>query len=43
MGEPLLFPWFDDILESCRKYNLALNLTTNGTFPGLGAEGWGWK
>jgi MoaA/NifB/PqqE/SkfB family radical SAM enzyme len=43
MGEPLLYPWFDDILESCRKYGLALNLTTNGTFPGLGVEGWGWK
>lgn len=33
MGEPLLYPHFDRILELCRELNLKLNLTTNGTFP----------
>lgn len=33
MGEPLLYPYFDDILSLCHELNLSLNLTTNGTFP----------
>jgi len=33
MGEPLLYPYFDDILSLCNELDLTLNLTTNGTFP----------
>jgi MoaA/NifB/PqqE/SkfB family radical SAM enzyme len=33
MGEPLLYPYFDDILSLCNELGLTLNLTTNGTFP----------
>jgi glycosyltransferase involved in cell wall biosynthesis/MoaA/NifB/PqqE/SkfB family radical SAM enzyme len=40
MGEPLLYDHFEDILTMCSKYNVKLNLTTNGTFPRLGAESW---
>ncbi|MGN1213009.1 MAG: radical SAM protein, partial [Christensenellales bacterium] len=31
MGEPLLHPNLDDILKIAEKYNLNVNLTTNGT------------
>ncbi len=40
MGEPLLYPEFEEIIELCKKYNIKLNLTTNGSFPRKGAEGW---
>ncbi len=40
MGEPLLYEQFDDILSLCAEHNVQLNLTTNGTFPRLGAEAW---
>ena len=40
MGEPLLYRNFEDILTLCSQYDVRLNLTTNGTFPGLGAKGW---
>jgi glycosyltransferase involved in cell wall biosynthesis/MoaA/NifB/PqqE/SkfB family radical SAM enzyme len=40
MGEPLLYEDFDQILEICARYGVALNLTTNGTFPGRGARAW---
>jgi glycosyltransferase involved in cell wall biosynthesis/MoaA/NifB/PqqE/SkfB family radical SAM enzyme len=40
MGEPLLYEHFEGILELCRRYGIKLNLTTNGTFPGLGATKW---
>ena len=40
MGEPLLYEHFEDILELCRRYGVMLNLTTNGTFPRLGAWAW---
>jgi radical SAM protein with 4Fe4S-binding SPASM domain len=30
-GEPLLHPDFKDILGICNEYNLAVNITTNGT------------
>lgn len=40
MGEPLLYPDFDAILELCREFGVRLNLTTNGTFPRRGAEEW---
>ena len=32
MGEPLLHPEFDDILESINNTNIEVNLTTNGIF-----------
>ena len=40
MGEPLLYPEFEEIIELCKKYNIKLNLTTNGSFPRKGAEKW---
>jgi len=40
MGEPLLYDHFEDILELCRSHGVKLNLTTNGTFPRLGAHAW---
>lgn len=41
MGEPLLYPEFDGLLDLCRRFGVKLNLTTNGTFPGRGARDWG--
>ncbi|PIR01047.1 MAG: radical SAM protein [Nitrospinae bacterium CG11_big_fil_rev_8_21_14_0_20_45_15] len=40
MGEPLLYDRFEDIIDLCRRYDVKLNLTTNGTFPRLGAKSW---
>ena len=40
MGEPLLYERFEDILTLCCEYGVKLNLTTNGTFPRLGARAW---
>ena len=40
MGEPLLYSHFSEIIDLCREYSIKLNLTTNGTWPGLGAEKW---
>jgi len=40
MGEPLLYEHFEEIIAICREYNVRLNLTTNGTFPRLGARRW---
>lgn len=40
MGEPLLYDRFEDILALCREQGVKLNLTTNGTFPRLGAHAW---
>jgi MoaA/NifB/PqqE/SkfB family radical SAM enzyme len=40
MGEPLLYPHFERILELCSYHDVKLNLTTNGTFPRFGAEAW---
>lgn len=40
MGEPLLYKSFFDLLKLVKKNNLKMNLTTNGTFPKLGAEEW---
>lgn len=40
MGEPLLYEHFERILELCQRYGVLLNLTTNGTFPRLGATAW---
>jgi glycosyltransferase involved in cell wall biosynthesis/pyruvate-formate lyase-activating enzyme len=40
MGEPLLYEHFERIIEVCRANGVKLNLTTNGTFPRLGARAW---
>lgn len=40
MGEPLLYEHFDGILGLCEQYEIKLNLTTNGTFPHIGARAW---
>ena len=40
MGEPLLYPDFEKIIDLVKKYNLNLNLTTNGTFPKYGVKEW---
>ena len=40
MGEPLLYEHFEGILELCVRHDVKLNLTTNGTFPRLGAQAW---
>ena len=43
MGEPLLYDHFEEILALCRTHAVKLNLTTNGTFPRLGARAWAEK
>lgn len=43
MGEPLLYEDFESIIELCMRHGLFMNLTTNGTFPRLGAEAWARK
>jgi len=40
MGEPLLYEHFQSILKLCAKYAIQLNLTTNGSFPRIGARAW---
>jgi len=40
MGEPLLYKRFEDIIALCRETGVKLNLTTNGSFPRLGAKAW---
>lgn len=40
MGEPLLYKDFDSIIDLCYEQKVLLNLTTNGTFPGIGARAW---
>jgi MoaA/NifB/PqqE/SkfB family radical SAM enzyme len=40
MGEPLLYKHMNEIIEMCNEYGIKLNLTTNGTFPILGARAW---
>lgn len=40
MGEPLLYEHFEGILALCHRHDVKLNLTTNGTFPRLGASAW---
>ena len=40
MGEPLLYEHFEEIVALCSEYGVRLNLTTNGTFPRLGARAW---
>lgn len=38
MGEPLMFKDFPKIIDICKKYNVKMNLTTNGTFLGRGVH-----
>ena len=40
MGEPLIYPHFEEIIQLCHEYKLKLNLTTNGTFPRKSPEEW---
>lgn len=40
MGEPLLYKDFERFLYLCKNYKVKLNLTTNGSFPRLGAKKW---
>ena len=39
MGEPLLYSHFEELVNLCKKNNVKMNLTTNGTFP-KGVEFW---
>jgi MoaA/NifB/PqqE/SkfB family radical SAM enzyme len=43
MGEPLLYDDFEKIIDVCHRYGVKMNLTTNGTFPRLGATEWAQK
>lgn len=40
MGEPLVYKHMLRIIALCREYGVKMNLTTNGTFPKLGAARW---
>ncbi len=40
LGEPLLWDGLDALLEACERNRLSVNVTTSGTFPGRGPEGW---
>jgi MoaA/NifB/PqqE/SkfB family radical SAM enzyme len=40
MGEPLLYKHFETIIDLCNKYNIKLNLTTNGSFPDKSTKEW---
>jgi glycosyltransferase involved in cell wall biosynthesis/MoaA/NifB/PqqE/SkfB family radical SAM enzyme len=40
MGEPLLYPNFDRLLELADRTRVRVNLTTNGTFPLGGVDRW---
>jgi MoaA/NifB/PqqE/SkfB family radical SAM enzyme len=40
-GEPLLWGGLDALLEACGRTGLTVNVTTGGTFPGRGPDGWG--
>ena len=39
-GEPLLWPGFAALASLCEERGVLLNVTTNGTFPRLGAGAW---
>jgi MoaA/NifB/PqqE/SkfB family radical SAM enzyme len=39
-GEPLLWPGFAALASLCEERGVLLNVTTNGTFPRLGARSW---
>ena len=35
MGEPLLYSNFGNLLQLCRSLGIPMNITTNGSFPGM--------
>jgi MoaA/NifB/PqqE/SkfB family radical SAM enzyme len=39
-GEPLLWDGLPGLAEACGARGISLNVTTNGSFPGRGAEEW---
>ena len=41
MGEPLLYRDFERIIDLVKKFDLKMNLTTNGTFPRRNVKEWG--
>jgi glycosyltransferase involved in cell wall biosynthesis/MoaA/NifB/PqqE/SkfB family radical SAM enzyme len=40
MGEPLMYPQFEKLVELIRQLGLTLNLTTNGSFPRASVAQW---
>ena len=40
MGEPLLYKHIDLFFDLAKKYNIKINLTTNGTFPKKTVQEW---
>jgi|GEM_PF-576737 len=38
MGEPLIYKYFNRIVELCYQYDIKMNLTTNGTFPKISGK-----
>jgi MoaA/NifB/PqqE/SkfB family radical SAM enzyme len=40
LGEPLLWAGLDALVDLCAELGVALNVTTNGTFPGRGPAAW---
>lgn len=40
MGEPLLYKGIRQIFKLSDQYDIKINLTTNGTFPGLAIDKW---
>ena len=40
LGEPLLWRGLDELLQTCSRLGLLVNVTTGGTFPGRGPEAW---
>ena len=40
MGEPLLYPQFEELLQLAGETGVRVNLTTNATFPKGGADFW---
>ena len=40
MGEPLLYKHIDLFFQLAKKYDIKINLTTNGTFAGKSVEEW---
>lgn len=40
MGEPLLYKDIDKFFQLAKKYNIKINLTTNGTFPKRDVKEW---
>lgn len=38
MGEPLIYKHFDHFVDLCYKYEMKMNLTTNGTFPKISGK-----